>query len=81
MKLSVELTLIPLKQDFVPPIKSFIIKLRNLGFLIKENPLSTQVYGDFDKLMEGLTPLIRKTFIEEDAVMLHIKMVKGQKLE
>lgn len=79
MKISIELTLIPLKEDFIPTIKSFILQLRSLGFIVKENPLSTQVYGDFDSVMQGLLPLIRKTFKEENAVMLHLKMVKGDR--
>ena len=77
MKLSIELTLIPLKKEFVPTIKLFIMRLRALGFEIKENPLSTQIYGDFDSVMEGLIPLVKKTFQEEKAVMLHLKIVKG----
>ena len=48
MKLSVELTLAPLKEDYVPTIKTFIQGLRSLGFVIKENPLSTQVFGDYE---------------------------------
>ena len=79
MKISIELTLTPLKNDFIPTIKSFILQLRSLGFIIKENPLSTQVYGDFDSVMQGLLPLIRKTFKEENSVMLHLKMVKGDR--
>lgn len=79
MKISIELTLTPLKNDFIPTIKSFILRLRSLGFIIKENPLSTQVYGDFDSVMQGLLPLIRKTFKEENSVMLHLKMVKGDR--
>tara|TARA_B100000902_G_C26764511_1_gene647297 strand:- start:306 stop:566 length:261 start_codon:yes stop_codon:yes gene_type:complete len=79
MKISIELTLTPLKEDFIPTIKSFILQLRSLGFIVKENPLSTQVYGDFDSVMQGLLPLIRKTFKEENAVMLHLKMVKGDR--
>ena len=79
MKISIELTLTPLKKDFTPTIKSFILQLRSLGFIIKENPLSTQVYGDFDSVMQGLLPLIRKTFKEENSVMLHLKIVKGDR--
>ena len=79
MKISIELTLTPLKKDFIPTIKSFILQLRSLGFIIKENPLSTQVYGDFDSVMQGLLPLIRKTFKGENSVMLHLKMVKGDR--
>ena len=79
MEISIELTLTPLKKDFIPTIKSFILQLRSLGFIIKENPLSTQVYGDFDSVMQGLLPLIRKTFKEENSVMLHLKIVKGDR--
>jgi len=79
MKLSVELTLTPLREDYVPTIKAFITKLRSLGFVLKENPLSTQVYGPFDEVMENLVPLIRDTFQEEEAFMLHLKMVKGDR--
>ena len=79
MKLSIELTLTPLKNDFVASIKLFIKQLRGLGFDIIENPLSTQIYGDFDLIMNKLVPLIKKTFDEEESIMLHLKMVKGDR--
>ncbi|MDA8818809.1 hypothetical protein N9N15_00940 [Flavobacteriaceae bacterium] len=79
MKLSIELTLTPLKKDFIPTIKSFILQLRSLGFIVKENPLSTQIYGDFDLVMQGLVPLIKNTFKDEKAIMLNLKMVKGDR--
>ena len=79
MKLSIELTLTPLKKDFIPTIKFFILQLRSLGFIVKENPLSTQIYGDFDSVMQSLVPLIRNTFKDEEAIMLHLKMVKGDR--
>ena len=79
MKLSIELTLTPLKNDFIASIKSFIKRLRVLGFDIKENPLSTQIYGDFDLIMNKLVPLIKKTFDEEKSIILYLKMVKGDR--
>ena len=79
MKLSIELTLTPLKNDFVASIKLFIKQLRGMGFDILENPLSTQIYGDFDLIMDKLVPLIKKTFNEEESIMLHLKMVKGDR--
>ena len=60
-------------------IKLFIKQLRGLGFDIIENPLSTQIYGDFDLIMNKLVPLIKKTFDEEESIMLHLKMVKGDR--
>lgn len=79
MKISVELTLTPLKPDYVQSIKNFIQSLRNTDHVIIENPLSTQVYGDYDKIMSSLIPLIKRTFDEEDAVILHFKLVKGDR--
>ena len=55
MKISVELTLMPLQQDFETPIIDFIKRLRNSKFKVLENPMSTQIYGDYDELMPYLT--------------------------
>ena len=79
MKISVELTLAPLKDNYVPTIKSFIKKLRKFKVIINETPLSTHIYGEYDEVMNMIIPMIRKTFEDEDAVMLHIKMIKGDR--
>ena len=79
MKISVELTLTPLKSSYVITIKQFIQNLRNTGFTVIENPLSTQLYGEYDQVMSSLLPLIKSTFEQEDAVMLHLKLVKGDR--
>ena len=42
MKISVEITLLPLQNDFEDHIKSFIKKLRASHFTVLENPLSIQ---------------------------------------
>lgn len=51
MKISVELTLTPLHDDFEPAIIHFIKKLRASKLKVLENPLSTQVYGDYDEII------------------------------
>ncbi|MDA9892373.1 hypothetical protein N9V60_03190 [Flavobacteriaceae bacterium] len=79
MKLSAELTLTPLKDDFIPTIKNFIKSIRESKFMVLENPLSTQIYGDFDDLMTFLIPEIKAVFEKEDAVILQIKLVKGDR--
>ncbi len=79
MKISVELTLTPLKSSYVKTIKQFIQNLRNTGFTVIENPLSTQLYGEYDQVMSSLLPLVKSTFEQEDAVMLHLKLVKGDR--
>ena len=76
MKISVELTLTPLQNEFEEPIQNFIKKLRASGLTVLENPLSTQVYGDYDKVMELLTTEIKKAFELIDNGLLLLKIVK-----
>lgn len=79
MKISVELTLTPLKSDYVVTIKHFIKGLRKTGFKVIETPLSTQIYGDYESVMASLLPLVKATFEDQEAVMLHLKLVKGDR--
>ena len=79
MKLSVELTLTHLKDDYIPTIKAFIKSLRDSEFTVLENPLSTQIYGDYDKVMTFLIPQIKVVFEKEAAVILQLKLVKGDR--
>ena len=79
MKLSIELTLTPLKNDFIPPIKLFIKQLRGLGFDIIENPLSTQIYGDYDELMPYLTNEIKASLAQQKNAVLNLKIVTSDR--
>ncbi len=79
MKISVELTLTPLQDDFETPIIHFIKKLRASGLTILENPLSTQVYGDYDTVMDLLQAEIKGAFMDLDHVVLGMKIVKSDR--
>ena len=79
MEISIELTLTPLKEAYVLEIKKFVKALRNSGLKVIENPLSTQIYGEYNEVMDFLLPLIYTTFKNEKAVMLHLKLVKGDR--
>ena len=76
MEISVELTLTPLQDAFEVPIIRFIEKLRASGLKVLENPLSTQVYGNYDKVMSILNKEIKEAFNEMDHGVLHMKVVK-----
>jgi len=60
MNCSLELTLTHLNEGYNESIKKFIKSLRATGHKVIENPLSTQIYGDYDALMTTLVPLIKK---------------------
>ncbi len=79
MNISVELTLTPLQDDFEPPIINFIKKLRQSGLQVLENPLSTQVYGSYDKVMELLTAEIKEAFESTEHILLQMKIVKSDR--
>ncbi len=76
MKVSVELTCTPLQDKYEEIIKNFILKLRASGFTVLENPLSTQVYGDYDEVMNMLNREIKNSLELVSAGIFTLKIVK-----
>jgi uncharacterized protein YqgV (UPF0045/DUF77 family) len=76
MEISVELTFSPLQDDFEQHIIKFIKKLRASGLTVLENPLSTQVYGNYDEVMQVLNSEIKEAFELMDKGLLYMKIVK-----
>ncbi|AYN69445.1 hypothetical protein D1013_19685 [Euzebyella marina] len=79
MKISVELTFSPLQDDFEEHIMKFIKKLRSSNLTVLENPLSTQVYGDYDTVMEVLQNEIKDAFELMDRGLMYMKLVKSDR--
>lgn len=81
MKISVELTLTPLQDDFEPAIINFIKRLRDSGLVVLENPLSTQVYGEYTQVMQVLTQEMEMALNAVDRGLLYMKIVKSDRSE
>ena len=81
MKISVELTFTPLHDDYEPFIIHFIKKLRGSGLKIRENSLSTQVFGDYDEVMKVLTEEIKEAFELIERGLLYMKIVKSDRYD
>lgn len=79
MKISVELTLTPLQDDFEPAIINFIKNLRNSGLTVLENPLSTQVFGEYDAVMNLLQKEMKVALEAVERGLLYIKIVKSDR--
>ena len=79
MKISVELTLTPLGTDFEKIIKDFIKKLRKSDLKVIETPLSTQVYGDYDDVMNFLSKNIYESFQKRDNIIMNMKIFKSDR--
>jgi uncharacterized protein YqgV (UPF0045/DUF77 family) len=76
MKVSIDLTLSPLQDDYETHVINFIKALRHSSFTVLENPLSTQIYGDYDTLMPFLNKQIKISFENQNICVLTMKIVK-----
>lgn len=81
MQISVELTLTPIQDNFEPAIIQFIQALRNSSLTVKENPLSTQVYGEYDEVMQVLQKEMKIALDAIERGLLYIKIVKSNRAD
>ena len=79
MNISIEITLMPLNDNYKDVIKDFILSIRNSEFKVLENPLSTQIYGDYDKLIDLLKVEIKDVFSKNEGIMVNLKIVNGDR--
>ncbi len=55
MKASIDISLYPLNSDYIPAIQNFIDRIQlDPNVAVKRNDLTTQIYGDYDHVMDLL---------------------------
>ena len=55
MRVAVDISLYPLTEDFIPPIKDVIERLnRHPDLEVVTNPMATQVRGEYETVMDAL---------------------------
>ena len=81
MNTSIEITLMPLNDNYESIIKKFIVSIRDSRFEILENPLSTQIYGAYEPMMEMLVEKINSIFSDCDGIVVNLKIVKGNRFD
>tara|TARA_R110002111_G_scaffold27807_10_gene59645 strand:+ start:846 stop:1106 length:261 start_codon:yes stop_codon:yes gene_type:complete len=63
MRISVDISLYPLTEDYVEPILAFILTLENNPKLVvKRNSLSTQVFGEYRDVMDTIDSEMETVF-------------------
>jgi len=63
MKLSVEVSLYPLKDEYIPVIKNFIDRVNtHAGLKVITSTMSTQIFGDYDLVMDVMRDEMKKSF-------------------
>ena len=78
MKISVEISMYPLDANYVPPILEFLEKLNSFpNIKVKTNSMSTQIFGEYDAVMDALKDAIRPSFSQERKVSMVIKVLNA----
>ena len=63
MRVAVDISLYPLADDFLPPIKEIVERLNEKSSVeVETNAMSTQIRGEYDEVMAVLNEEIRTTF-------------------
>lgn len=80
MKLTADISLYPVKNEFLEIIKGFIEKLETYSELsVAKNNVSTQISGEYDDVMRVLQHEIKNIFEEHRSVFV-IKFLVGDKV-
>ena len=67
MDVGVEISLYPLHQQYIGPIKDFIERINAEGDLrIITNSMSTQIFGDYDTVMQRLVREVRTSLLNQE---------------
>ncbi len=78
MEVAVDISLYPLDQEFLPPIKDVIARLNAYGEVtVVTNPMSTQLRGDYDRVMDILKTEMRATFADVPKAVFAIRILNN----
>jgi uncharacterized protein YqgV (UPF0045/DUF77 family) len=78
MKSAVEISMYPLHGDYRAPIQAFIDRLNtHAGLIVRTNPMSTQVWGDLDRVMNILTQEIGRAAAGGPQLVFVMKVLPG----
>jgi uncharacterized protein YqgV (UPF0045/DUF77 family) len=76
MRISIDISLYPLTEQYVEPILTFIDKLEaNDKLIVKRNSLSTQVFGEYRDVMDTMDSEIEAVFTALPHSVFVLKMI------
>ena len=78
MHIAVDISLYPLAEGFIPPIKDFIERIgRHEGLRVVTNAMSTQVSGELSVVMPALEQEMAATFAARHRAVFVMKVLGG----
>lgn len=76
MDIAVEISLYPLRAEYIPAIQDFIDRLNaRQGLKVVTNSMSTQVSGEYSLVMQALTDEIRVSFQSDHKAVFVMKVL------
>ena len=79
MKLTAEMSLYPLQEDYIPVIQNFIeAASRHPGIRLKTNAMSTQVCGDWDAVFALVSAELQSSCERFGKQVLVCKFIPGE---
>lgn len=77
MKATIEISMYPLSDDYIQRVLDFLETLnQHDNITVETNGLSTQIFGDYDDLIDILKMEIFKVLTAQDAIFV-LKIGKG----
>ena len=78
MKASVDISLYPLADEYIPAIKEFIERAQEYPEVaVVRNDLSTQLYGDYELIMDLLKVEVRLSWEKYGKSIFVIKLLRN----
>ncbi len=79
MKLTAELSLYPLQEDYIPVIQSFIDQLAaNHELKVVTNAMSTQLCGNTDQVFSVINEILQDSYSRYGKQVLVCKFIPGE---
>lgn len=74
MNISAELSLYPLSDDYIAIVKGYLADLNRFeGLEVRTHALSTEIFGDFETVMQAIQSATKTVFDADPAAVLVAK--------
>lgn len=82
MRISVDISLYPLTEDYVEPILAFIAQLEtNPRLIVKRNSLSTQIFGEYRDVLAVIDSEMEKVFAQFPHSIFAMKFIGSDRAD
>lgn len=78
MQITVEISMYPLADNFIPPIKSVIEAFNQYdGIEVLTSATSTQLFGDYDLVMSAISAELKRSWQQYGQAVFVTKFLQG----